>query len=297
MYIYPYKRGSASVVALATALNARVIRLEGSAYKGNPTKIVINWGNSMTNEEIEKATLLNHPDAVKLASNKLNFFEQVKGVVNIPPYTTSMEEAKTWLDDGKKVLARESLTGHSGKGIVILDSEVVWGSYNHSNAKVYVKYVPKKHEFRVHVVNGEAIDLQRKAPDPRHDAKALDYTLRNHQFGFIFVRDGVREMCPPPVIEQALLAVSQCGLHFGAVDVIWNEYQQQAYVLEVNTAPGLEGQSVDNYKKAFVKFQEDILTTLDREVILQPTIRSVRYELPRPSFDWTESFASPNNAR
>jgi D-alanine-D-alanine ligase-like ATP-grasp enzyme len=38
-------------------------------------------------------------------------------------------------------------------------------------------------------------------------------------------------------------------LDFGAVDVIWNEKQQRAYVLEVNTAPGLEGQTVDDYAR------------------------------------------------
>ena len=40
-----------------------------------------------------------------------------------------------------------------------------------------------------------------------------------------------------------------CGLDFGAVDVLWNERQQKAYVCEVNTAPGLEGITLDNYLK------------------------------------------------
>jgi glutathione synthase/RimK-type ligase-like ATP-grasp enzyme len=41
------------------------------------------------------------------------------------------------------------------------------------------------------------------------------------------------------------------GLDFGAVDVIWNERQQRAYVLEINSAPGLEGTTIDDYVRYF----------------------------------------------
>ncbi|MNY63636.1 hypothetical protein D3C86_2006230 [compost metagenome] len=48
-----------------------------------------------------------------------------------------------------------------------------------------------------------------------------------------------------------MLAVNAIGLTFGAVDVIWNEYRHQAYVLEVNTAPGLTGTTLEKYAEAF----------------------------------------------
>jgi glutathione synthase/RimK-type ligase-like ATP-grasp enzyme len=47
------------------------------------------------------------------------------------------------------------------------------------------------------------------------------------------------------------MAVAALGLDFGGVDVIWNERRQMAYVLEVNTACGLEGQTVNDYAEAF----------------------------------------------
>jgi hypothetical protein len=40
-------------------------------------------------------------------------------------------------------------------------------------------------------------------------------------------------------------------LDFGAVDLIWNENQNVVYVLEVNTAPGMEGTTLENYCDAF----------------------------------------------
>ena len=52
---------------------------------------------------------------------------------------------------------------------------------------------------------------------------------------------------------DAIKAVELCGLYFGAVDMIWNAYKKQGYVLEINTAPGLEGQTVENYAEHFAK--------------------------------------------
>ena len=41
---------------------------------------------------------------------------------------------------------------------------------------------------------------------------------------------------------------------FGAVDVVWNQQNGQAYVLEINTAPGLAGQTITSYANAFRRF-------------------------------------------
>jgi D-alanine-D-alanine ligase-like ATP-grasp enzyme len=41
------------------------------------------------------------------------------------------------------------------------------------------------------------------------------------------------------------------GLDFGAVDVIWNAQKEKPYVLEINTAPGLEGQTIADYAAFF----------------------------------------------
>lgn len=250
MYIYPYKNGSKSVAALAEELGARVIKLEGSKFKGSADKIVINWGNSMTNEEIEKANVLNSPKIVALATNKLTFFNAVRGQVKIPEFTVDRQEAKAWLDAGKKIIVREKLNGHSGEGIVVIEDDNTWQGYEHSRAKLYVQYIPKKDEYRVHVVDGKVIDVQRKAIHPDSRRELVNFTIRNHHNGFIYVREGVIESCPEDVTDEAVRAVGIVGLHFGAVDVIWNEYRKKAYVLEINTAPGLEGQTVQKYKKA-----------------------------------------------
>ena len=51
MFIYPYKTGSNSAKLLSNAVGAKRIKLENSLFKGSPEKRVVNWGNSVVNEE------------------------------------------------------------------------------------------------------------------------------------------------------------------------------------------------------------------------------------------------------
>ena len=52
---------------------------------------------------------------------------------------------------------------------------------------------------------------------------------------------------PPVVVEQGSLAFAASELDFGAVDIIFNERENKAYVLEINSAPGLEGSTIQDY--------------------------------------------------
>ena len=97
--------------------------------------------------------------------------------------------------------------------------------------KLYVKYIKKKAEYRIHVFNGKIIDIQQKRK--RHEAIEINFQIRSHNNGWVL------------------------GLDFGAVDIIWNEKQQQGYVLEVNTAPGLEGETIINYANAIEELIND----------------------------------------
>ena len=52
---------------------------------------------------------------------------------------------------------------------------------------------------------------------------------------------------------EATKAVAALGLDFGAVDVIYNEKYGRAYVLEVNTAPGLGEGIAIMYARVFME--------------------------------------------
>lgn len=263
MFIYPYNQESESVKRLKEALNAKIIKLENSKFKGSETKTVINWGNSMTNEEIEKCFLLNKPEAVALASNKLKFFSTVAGHVPIPDWTVSVEEAAAWLDAGHTVLGRLTLTGHSGKGIVIFDTaEHLYLTIKEgSRFPLFTKYVPKRNEYRIHVFRDKIVDVQEKRLSSK-TKDSVNYKIRNHGNGFIYARENVS--LPNGVAENCIRAVELCGLDFGAVDVIWNEYRKTGFLLEINTAPGLEGQTINKYADVLVSATNNVALNIAR---------------------------------
>lgn len=121
--------------------------------------------------------------------------------------------------------------------------------------QLYVKYIPKKDEYRVHLGLTKSGDIQTIAVQQKKrklDHDEPNWKIRNHANGFIYAREGVDP--PVGVFDAAHDCLLRSGLDFGAFDVIWNESQQKAYVLEVNTAPGLEGQTLDDYVNYFKGF-------------------------------------------
>jgi hypothetical protein len=49
-------------------------------------------------------------------------------------------------------------------------------------------------------------------------------------------------------------------LDFGAVDVGWNEHHGEATIYEVNTAPGLEGTTLEKYYEGMAQILPQIRT-------------------------------------
>lgn len=180
------------------------------------------------------------------ASWVIEGIEEPKIGARTPKFTANWEVAEGWIDEGYVVVCRTILNGNSGEGIVLAETvdELV-------EAPLYVRYVPKKQEYRVHVFRDGVVDVQRKARRKDVADDQVNWKIRNHDNGFIFARGEDLGEVPEDVLTQSINAVKACGLDFGAVDVIFNEKEQSAYVLEVNTAPGLSGATLDVYVERF----------------------------------------------
>lgn len=262
LVFYPYKNGSESIrklnsVAIANRERMREVKTENSNYAHSRHHTPINWGrSSMDNEEFLKHNhrILNSPEKVALCSDKLKFFKHQSSLnlgllaphARVPNFTVNKENAARWHAEGFAVCERHKLNGHSADGLVI--KEV---GEKLDDAPLYTKYIPKKDEYRVHMYrkDGEAYILfsQRKAhkDNPEHGNKKVNWKVRNLDNGFVFQRHGLD--VPADVLTQATYAFVNSGLDFGAVDVIYNQKHDKAYVLEINTAPGLTGESVAEY--------------------------------------------------
>ncbi len=257
MFLFPYNNASASAKELGKAMKTilpefRIIRNSPeSTFRGGRDKVIINWGASEVTPEVAKSgKIFNHPEAVKMFVDKLQAFKFFKANdIPHPEWTESAEEAGDWiLAGGYKVFARTSLRGNSGQGIVVMtkDNYDQWPK----GCKLFVRYVPKKHEFRVHFVGNKITDFQRKALRAGHENP--NWEIRNHSNGFVFARENVE--LPEVVREAALKFINTGALDFGAIDIIFNEKANKAYLLEVNTAPGLEGTTLERYKVAFKEY-------------------------------------------
>jgi len=247
MYIFPYREGSRTINSLAVNIPARKIKIENSKFVGNKNQIVVNWGSSgIDNKQIFKCKLLNHPDNVNIASNKLFFFSLLGQKEWLPDWSIDRQTAEGWIRKGSTVVCRTVLTGYSGVGIVIARSVEEM-----ADAHLYTRYIKKKDEYRVHVFCGEVIDVQRKARRANVPDKEINWQVRSHNNGFIYMREGVERISYLDRLrELALETISLCSLDFGAVDIIYNKGRDMCYVLEVNTAPGLEGTTLDRYCEA-----------------------------------------------
>lgn len=258
--VLPYKAGSESSKLLSSTLGCKRMKLENSSVKDREDLTIINWGNSHTDlSHLPSVKIINRPSQVKLASHKLKFFERIEEdnsdsfvPTNIPEWTTNMDQAKQWYEEGNDIVARHVLQGHSGDGIELVHYKSDVPSREAvSLAPLYTKYMKKRDEFRVHVFNNVPILVQRKAN--KFGVKPSCYQIRNHSNGFIYQ---ISDVSPDAsVISQAVNAVTVLGLDFGAVDVIWNERKKKATVLEVNTACGLSGgTTLARYNRAFRSF-------------------------------------------
>jgi glutathione synthase/RimK-type ligase-like ATP-grasp enzyme len=243
MKLYPYKSGSASAKALAQALDIKRLKTEGKPIKAD---IILNWGSSNFLRYVGwTEQIINMPHLVAKAANKLETFKTLSGHSPIPAFTESLVEASRWLAEGVTVVERHKLTGHSGEGIRIVEKGEL------QQAPLYVKYIKKAYEFRVHVAFDKVIHVQKKVA--RMGEPPKEWKVRNLANGFVFQSEGVI-LCPAGQ-EAAITAVKALELDFGAVDLIYNKHEDKFYVLEVNTAPGLGNESTLNaYVNAFKEF-------------------------------------------
>jgi len=177
-----------------------------------------------------------------LAHNKVSTFQRLAFNGISIPETGNRDDAVKWQQEGSIIVARSTATGHSGQGITIVNpGDPI------PNTLFYTRYIPKKQEFRVHVFRDQVILVSEKRRRKDYDGE-VDSQVRSHDNGWVFCYTGISE---PAGLREIAVSATQClGLDFSAVDIIYNAKRNQCYVLEVNTAPGLEGSTVAAYSTA-----------------------------------------------
>jgi len=221
---------SKSARLLAKYIGAKRLLITGSKFRGKNTDTVINWGNGKGN--VGNARQINKLENVQLASNKLDTLLRLRQMeVNVPNYY----HHKLGLAPEKLYMARTTLHGHSGIGIVVGTADEL------PTAPLYVEYINKVAEYRAIVVGDKVVDFKKKKRKNDYEGTYGEHVW-NHSSGYIFARN---DFTVPPLCGQlGIDAVNALGLDFGAVDII-EDAEGKLYVLEVNTAFGIEGTTLE----------------------------------------------------
>jgi glutathione synthase/RimK-type ligase-like ATP-grasp enzyme len=235
MIIVPYNWHSKSVWKLAEELNFWLVsRKEIVTEKG------INWGCSKLWTE-NPGLVLNKDYAVEHAVYKKKLYSilEQNGIPAVEN-TDDKEVAKRWLDEGNIVFARKDGLSR-GKGIKILHQ-----GYEVPEADFYTKYIKKRKEFRIHCTKFDVFDITQKKR--KRDEEQNEF-VRNRKNGWIFARQDLK--IPNNIEDLAIKTIKVLELDFGAVDIIYDLEEKKLKVLEVNTAPGLEGTTLLKYVEMF----------------------------------------------
>lgn len=165
--------------------------------------------------------------------NKLQQLQQLQRseILTVPVFETLPQGAENY------PLMGRNLRHHGGLDIALImqpgDAQLYRSDY-------YTRYIPRDTEFRTWVYRRRHLGTYEKVlryPERNRRRQRLGANFRNG-FAFTLVPG---ETVPEGLRDIASRAVEALGLDFGAVDVL-RGLDQRLYVLEVNTAPGVEGE-------------------------------------------------------
>jgi len=219
-------------------------------------KFVVNFGCSNLQIEEDTNYICNGPVRVGVAKDKLRTFTELTiDQLPIIEVTTLPTIAENWKQSGRVVFSRMTATGHSGQGIVL--NEVIPGAEFYSVA-------PKEDytEYRALIFDDEIIGLaqKRKLSKERLSQEGLTEAhpyIRTRKNGWVFARNNV-DMPEQSHLKTAIRALETISLEFGAVDFLVTASGEMK-IIEINSAPGMEGSFLENFCKAVIKHREELL--------------------------------------
>jgi hypothetical protein len=166
--------------------------------------------------------------------------------LNFLKFTESKEEAIEMCKD-MPVVCRTLLRAKSGKGIVIADTpeQIV-------DAPVYVPYHKKTNEYRVNIYRGEVVAIREKRLRKGYEApEGRDGRVRSHDNGYVFCE-------PLQAISEAAISICKEAAKVTksdivGVDLAYHKKTDYYFLLEVNTAPGMQGLTINQFANVILK--------------------------------------------
>lgn len=211
-------------IAEGCAPTARI--LQGLVGRGtSPQRGIVCWGRGSGAQAVP---------ALNARAGQTDKLQQLRAFqaanLLVPPFWEAPPEAAT----DYPVLGR-ALRHHGGRDINLILQPADAALFR---SDFYTRYIPRRTEFRVWSYRRRHLGTYQKV-------LAIPGAYRrigaNHRNGFRFELLGT-EAVPAGLRELGSAAVEALGLDFGAADVLQG-VDGAYYILEVNTAPGVEGEN------------------------------------------------------
>jgi len=263
------------------------INLGKAAVLNHPDLIRVNR-NKLTALQIMEKAKVNVAPFIDSTSVKAALDKTSAGLIGLPLV------ARTNYHQGGANFFTCLTRTHVDEVISILNNKLKKKGY-------FQNYIDVKEEFRLHIVAGEVIYAQRKVPRSNmkeaHVSDQTDkitrmaekkgITMDAETLKFAMEYQGDKIASPDLIVKsntrgykfssvklanvnkdlatEAIKGVEALGLQFGAVDCVMDS-AGKAWVIEVNTGPGLEGTAFKNYVTAFTKVINDIIAPAKKTV-------------------------------
>jgi glutathione synthase/RimK-type ligase-like ATP-grasp enzyme len=227
------------------------------AFKSATDGIIIRYGNVRT---VNRKGYEAHPryeiNTIKAINNARDKFKSLKmmeeGGCRVPK---AVEQTPVIGNGANETWFARKKFHHKGLDIVVCKTNRELETAAVNGSEYFVKYIPIGKEYRYHVFGDKILQACIKFKEAGNGGVGTDEDIiRNLDHGWKFA-----EIEPQPkASEYAIKACRALGLHFGAVDIIEEQGHTLLYVLEVNTAAGLDNKRLETYINAFKNYIEEV---------------------------------------
>lgn len=197
----------------------------------------IRYGNS--SGVFFKDTELNTKDFIRLCSNKLLFSNfLIKHGFYAPEFKKSTDNLRF------PIMIRKTLAGFKGRGIIICKNEDEFFS-NWDDNYFWTEFIKLEYELRVHVIGKNLIKIFKKI-----DLEENEFPIRNS----LTTHFSLRSQTSFTTLVSLLNKLTDLfGNSFFALDVGWDSTRKEYFIIEANSAPGLNKKTARLYADFFLR--------------------------------------------